>query len=123
MDKAVLDEQINKALEAHALWKTRLQEAINSGTSQYSVEGLRVTNQCDFGRWLYFEIDPSSQNSEHYEKVRDLHQAFHQEAANILELALSGKKQDAMVLLGPNGLYESLSSGLIVAMKHWRDVV
>lgn len=121
MEKAILNEQINKAIEAHDGWKVRLQEAINTGTSKYTVEGLSVINQCDFGRWLYFEIDPVLRSSEYYEKVANLHQLFHEAAANVLKLALQGEKERAMIAMGAGSAYEQLSAELISAMTKWRD--
>jgi len=43
-------EEITKAISAHGNWKQRLRQAIESGNSEYTVEKLKVDNQCDFGK-------------------------------------------------------------------------
>lgn len=122
MEKAVFNSQINESVEAHVAWRIRLQEAIEKGTSEFSVENLKVSNLCDFGKWLYLEVDPSLQKSEQYQKVRDLHQSFHLAAANVLSLALSGKKNEATNAMEEGSEYVRLSTELINAMKQWRDM-
>lgn len=122
MEKAIFNNQINEAVEAHVAWRIRLEEAIEQGTSEYSVEELRASNLCVFGKWLYLEVDQSLQNTEQYKKVRDLHQAFHNTAADILNMALVGQKDQAKNAMQEGSEYVRLSTELINAMKQWRDM-
>lgn len=121
IDKAALNDQISKAIDAHEVWKIRLREAIEKGTSEYTVEDLSASNLCAFGRWLYLEIG-SILRDKQYEKVRDLHQSFHMAAASVLNLALAGRQEEARAAMEAGSEYVRLSSGLISAMKQWRDL-
>ena len=115
-----LKEAITKGIGAHGLWKQRLVDAINSGKSQWTPEGVCQDNQCDFGKWLY-SLGPTDRQSPHCEKVRDLHAQFHKAAANVLTLALSGKTQEATNAISDNSAYRTLSASLTKEMMAWRD--
>lgn len=113
-------ETINQAIAAHGLWKQRLREAIKTGVSEWTVEQVRVDNHCAFGKWLYSFTQTEQQDKE-WETIRALHANFHKEAAQILELALSGKQQEAENALGLTGAFAQASSALTLAMVQWRD--
>lgn len=113
-------EEIIKAISAHGLWKTRLSQAISTGKTDVSVETVRTDNQCAFGKWLYGPtLDPKDKLSPWYQEVKKLHAHFHETAAHVLELALSGKKQEAQALLSIEGEYAKISSQLTTAMSSW----
>src|ERR1035438_7643070 len=76
------------------MWKSRLRAAIDAGRSDVTPEQVEPDNLCAFGKWLH-GLPSSDRNSEHFKKVQPLHAAFHKEAANVLRLALSGKKPEA----------------------------
>jgi hypothetical protein len=43
---------IDKAIAAHARWKSQLRKVIDSGTSDFTIDQVRPDNVCEFGRWL-----------------------------------------------------------------------
>ena len=45
-----LNTQIKSAIGAHGMWKVRLDQAIEKGSSEYTVAGVQVDNQCAFGK-------------------------------------------------------------------------
>lgn len=47
-----LQELITKAIAAHGQWKVRLREVIASGRSEWSVDQVKVDDQCVLGRWI-----------------------------------------------------------------------
>lgn len=113
-------EEIMKAISAHGLWKSRLTQAIETGKTDATVETVRADNQCAFGKWLYgMTLDAKDKLSPHYKEVRALHAKFHEVASYVLELALSGKKQEAQRLLSLDGEYAKVSSQLTTAMSAW----
>ena len=67
-------EEIDKAIGAHGMWKTRLKQAIETGKSEVSVETIRQDNQCNFGKWLYGStLSAADKSSAQYKTVRELH--------------------------------------------------
>jgi hypothetical protein len=102
-------EEIKKAIGAHGMWKTRLTHAIETGKMDATVDTVRMDNQCAFGKWLYgASLDTKDKTSPHYEEVRSQHAKFHQVASQVVELALAGKKQQALQLISLEG--EEVSS-------------
>ena len=45
-------QPIDKAIAAHARWKSHLRQAIETGTSEWTVDRVRPDNVCEFGHWL-----------------------------------------------------------------------
>lgn len=113
-------EEITKAIGAHGMWKTRLTQAIDTGKMDANVDTVRVDNQCAFGKWLYgATLDAKDKTSPYYEEVRGLHAKFHQAAAQVVELAVAGKKREAQQLMSLEGEYTKVSSKLTAAMSAW----
>lgn len=111
-------QEIEKAIGAHGMWKTRLKTMIDSGKTDIPVETIRTDNNCDFGKWLYgATLSNQDKTSPLYKKVKDLHAQFHQKAGQVAALAVSGKKSDATNLM--NGDYGVISTQLTQAMIEW----
>jgi hypothetical protein len=118
--KAMMSQEITKALNAHNAWKQKLADARKDGRSDDVPETVAADNLCDFGRWL--DRPPTeAHNSAHFKNVRSVHAAFHREAANVLRLALSGQKAEAEKCLRFGGLYNSIASELACAMTDWKN--
>lgn len=114
-------EEIDNAIGAHGMWKSRLKIAIDTGKSEVPVEVIRQDNQCVFGKWLYgSSLTAADKSSSHYKTVKDLHATFHKTAAQVAELALAGKKAEAEKLMGLGGEYSTVSSKLTQAMLEWK---
>ncbi len=114
-------QEIDKAIGAHGMWKTRLSQAVDKGKIDTPPGIIRQNNQCDFGKWLQGPtITPQDKASQHYKTVNSLHTQFHQVAAQVAEAALSGKKTEAQNLLGTNGEFTKISSKLTAAMMEWK---
>jgi len=115
-------EAIIAALGAHAQWKNRLMEAVNKGESEWTVEKVKKDNECSFGQWLY-NLPYEMKTGDDYEKVKELHAEFHKTAGEILQMALSGKKEEAMKKLEYGGGYGSISGKLVFALNNWKEKV
>ncbi|MEZ5354464.1 MAG: CZB domain-containing protein [Bryobacteraceae bacterium] len=112
---------IDKGIAAHARWKARLNNAIDTGRMDVPVATVRVDNQCEFGKWLYGgEIPAEQKRAEHYATVRELHGRFHQAAARVVELAEAGKAGDARAEMASSGEFAVVSSKLTLAMSAWK---
>lgn len=119
-----LGDDIDRALLAHGMWKQRLRRAIASGSSEFSVESLRRHDACEFGKWL---ADPAltdtARRDARFEVVRRLHAEFHEAAADVLQLALSGNTPDALLCFEPEGEFSRRSAVLVHEVLEWRKAV
>jgi hypothetical protein len=120
---ADIKEEIQKAIGAHGMWKMRLSTAIATGKLDAQVADVRADNKCAFGQWLYGDSFPTAErNTEDYKKIKTLHIEFHKTAAQVAELALAGKKDEAKALVD-TGAYKKISSDLTAAMMSWKGKV
>lgn len=113
-------QQIDRAIGAHGMWKTRLKDAVTTGVSEFNVETVKVDNRCEFGRWLHQEASVQTRADPRYAQVRTLHAQFHQEAAAVLAQALAGKQTEARAALALRSPFASASARLTQAMVDWR---
>ncbi|MBI2518096.1 MAG: CZB domain-containing protein [Opitutae bacterium] len=112
-------DQVTVAIGAHRQWKQRLQSVIDTGQSTLSAADVCADNHCDFGRWLY-SLPPAGRNSAHWRDVQKLHACFHQEAGNVLDLALRGDKAGAQKRMAFGGSFAAASANLTGAMMKWK---
>jgi len=117
----MIEEEIEKAIEAHGAWKKKLRDAIDTGTSESTPEKVSQDNNCSFGKWLHERIDPEAKNDPHYPSAVELHAKFHKEAGKILALALDGKKDDATKGIAIGSDFYTATNELTKHMKDWRD--
>jgi len=113
-------DAITKGIGAHGMWKQRLIDAIKTGKSEWTPSVVCQDNQCDFGKWLY-SCTASEKTSEHYENIKELHANFHKTAAEVLTLALAGKKNEAEAAIGNDSEYKSISASLTMEMIKWKS--
>lgn len=106
-------QQVRAAIGAHGMWKGRLRNAIDTGSSAVSVGEIRVDDRCEFGQWLHGAGRNGFAVSQSWESVRKLHADFHAEAAQVLEMALSGRKADAEKSMSLGGGFFHASSALV----------
>ena len=112
-------EAIDAALTAHSQWKKRLQDAISTGTSEFKTDIVKRDDACQFGKWLN-EISDDVKTTEDFIKIKTLHAEFHKVAGEILGLALSGKKDEALKKLEHGGGYGNISGKLVLALNNWK---
>jgi chemoreceptor zinc-binding protein len=113
--------EIDKAIAAHGMWKTRLKMAIETGKLETPVETIRMDNQCVFGKWLYgTTLTSVDKASIHYKTVKELHTEFHKTAARVAELAFSANKIEAEEMMSLGGEFAAVSEKLTTAMVAWK---
>ena len=116
--------EIDNAIAAHAKWKVRLKQAIDTGKIDATVGVIRKDDQCDFGKWLKtLKLSATDPNTPHFNSIRGLHAQFHESAARVAELALGGKKQDAEKAMAYGGDFTGVSSKLTSAMLEWKKSI
>lgn len=113
-------EALDHAIAAHAKWKYRLMEAIDTGKSSHRVSDVRTDSGCDFGKWL-IGLPLSERLSAHAQKVRALHAEFHRLAADVLEMALAGRKAEATAAMALRSRFAEVSSDLTMAVTAWKQ--
>jgi hypothetical protein len=113
-------QQISTAVNAHSRWITRLRIAIEDGTSEFDPAVVEMDNRCDFGKWLYDDFPMKTENAAAYDDIRACHAAFHRAAARILQLALSGSRDEALALMDSGGEFMGYSGDLILKLRALR---
>lgn len=114
--------EIDKAIGAHGMWKSRLRQAVDTGKFDTPVETVRADDQCAFGKWLYGPtLTNTDKASPLYKTVHELHAEFHKMAARVAEHALAGNKGAAESLLSSSGEYALISAKLTQAMVNWKN--
>jgi hypothetical protein len=80
---------VDKAIEAHGVWKARLRAAIAAGGSEFIVAVVAEPDQCALGKWLHGPALARFGGHPRYRAVVESHAEFHAEAARILSMAKS----------------------------------
>lgn len=110
-------QKIDAAIAAHGQWLVRLRTAIESGASDFKPDIVAKDNQCEFGKWLYSDFPKEFKNSNTYDEIRGLHASFHKAASQILSMATSGKKAEAVRLMDHHGDFMRLSGTLVIKLR------
>ena len=117
----IIVDMIQKAIAAHSSWKARLKSAVATGKFDMSPADIKVDNRCEFGKWLYGpELTAADKQTKNYRAAVNLHAKFHREAAQIVEWATSGHKDEAEKAMGLEGSYTEASSALTKELIDWR---
>jgi len=127
----IVSEEIENAISTHTTWLKNIKTAVavsamnekNSSSEQgtKTITKIDADNKCTFGKWLYETIDPKLKSNIYYEKTVTLHAQFHHQAANILSLALKGKKSQASSLISGNSAFIQCSEELIAILESWKN--
>jgi selenophosphate synthetase-related protein len=76
----------DNAISAHISWLTRFQNVLlGLDRERFDLEQISDPTLCEFGRWLLANPDFAS-HPEQVERVKTLHQRFHEKAAVIAGL-------------------------------------
>lgn len=116
-----LSAQLEKAMAAHGMWKSRIRASIDTGKSELPLLTIRANDRCEFGKWLAGSaLSAQDRASPSFRKVDELHRRFHVATAHVVELALKGKKAEAERESLPSSEFGRTSSELTKAMMEWR---
>ncbi len=91
-------ELLQAAQEAHEAWSARLRDAIETGASSISVDQAGSDDRCAFGSWLHAPGEFRDREPQRWQQIHDLHEEFHRNAAQVLELAITGRQTEAAEL-------------------------
>lgn len=114
-----LSEEIDATIIGHSLWRTRLEEAIKSGQTRFSIASIRADDACPFNGWLdSIEAHHGRHGNADYVTTQRLHAEFHNVAGRVVELAIGGRKEDAERVLARE--FDFASAKLIEALLAWK---
>ena len=111
---AALD--MDAAINAHERWKARIMDYLE-GRSTESMDPavLRQDGRSALGRWLHSVGAATLGHQPAFALLMVRHQYFHEQAANMVELAQSGEWDTAVQVL--NGGYRHGSSQVVLLLK------
>lgn len=111
---AALD--IDAAINAHERWKARLMDYLE-GRSTESMDPavIRQDDRSALGRWLHSVGAATMGHMPAFAVLMARHQYFHEQAANMVELAQRGEWNKVVVVL--NGGYRHGSSQVVLLLK------
>ena len=115
-----IEQEIVKAIAAHAKWKLRLRHAIESGSAGTDMLDIGREDKCAFGQWMLGPtVSAETRESMDFLLVRQFHAKFHDAASRVVKLVSDGKMSDADALL--NGEYTLLSMELTAQLVNWKQ--
>lgn len=114
-----LSIDFDEVIQRHSHWKFLLKQSVEQGHSDFTVFDARNCHLCDFGKWLdSFE----GKRLPDYLEVMELHQHFHEEAANVLNLALQGRRTAALEGLKLGSPFNQATAKLINKLGEIRNL-
>jgi hypothetical protein len=116
-----LQEQIQKAITAHGVFKVRLSLIVEAGTNEMTAQVAAADDLCPVGKWLYYGLGVAAMNDSHYETVRDLHTTFHNAAGEVMALSLARKRGEALAAMETSSTFKQASDKLVAALTEWSD--
>ena len=114
-----IDAEIRNAIEIHGQWKARLGMAIHTGRSELTVEMVCQDNKCRLGQWLY-SLDEPIKASFRWKCVQQTHADFHRHAAQVLDLALTGRQAAAKAATSYSSGFAQTSQRLTAELTAWQ---
>jgi len=109
------------AIVAHLGWKSMLQSVLESRSGEVSPGDLRQDDRCRFGHWLR-RLEDLYRDQDIYWRCCELHRQFHETAANVLEIAMSGRPDADVAALEATRALDAVSESLTAAMLEWSSL-
>jgi hypothetical protein len=116
-----LQEQIQRAITAHNVYKVRLSLIVETGTNEITAKDAAADDLCPVGKWLYYGLEVAAMSDPHYESVRDLHTTFHNAAGEVMGLSLARKRGEALAAMETPSTFKQASDKLMAALTEWSD--
>lgn len=110
-------DDINKALEYHSNWNRLLETALFSENGNCAVDLGSQQTSCNFDRWLSSQRFNSFEDSNHYLKLLELHEAYHRALETIIGLYEKNSPEQARQYF--EGDFKEKSLQLTAEMLRW----
>ncbi|MDX2298622.1 MAG: CZB domain-containing protein [Xanthomonadaceae bacterium] len=106
---------LDKAIAAHAEWKTRLRGAIQK-KEQLDAGAIAADNQCPLGQWLHGEAKRQYSSLGSYGTCVARHAEFHRRAGDVAKTINAGKLSEAEAMLAGGTPYSAASGAVGTAI-------
>lgn len=114
-------QEIVLAIGGHIWWKSEFEKNVRDGWHFFNPDLAERSYETDLGLWLA-ELAPDGPDWEHFEQVQSLYHEFHEAAAEVVRMAMSGDIDTAEASIC-TGLYAQKANALTLALKNWMDSV
>ncbi|GAA6141605.1 CZB domain-containing protein [Hydrogenophaga sp. 5NK40-0174] len=119
---ALDDLNVDKAIASHEQWKDRLRQALDGSSPEIlDPEAVCRDDRCDLGRWLHGTGRERLGHHVAFTALVASHQSFHRQAARVIELSQSGRKQEAEREL--DTAYRHASNRVVLLLKAIRNAL
>ncbi|MDD2814410.1 MAG: CZB domain-containing protein [Thiotrichaceae bacterium] len=103
-------DNINEIIWAHSQWKSHLRKAIDMQSSHLNVADAGNDKKCSFGKWL---MSVEAHRLANHDELVEIHHNFHQQAAQILQIALDGHQHVAHEAIALGSPFNKLTAELV----------
>ncbi|GAB1393103.1 hypothetical protein MASR1M60_12660 [Rhodocyclaceae bacterium] len=111
-------EVINKAIEAHAQWKTRLRQCMSDHSKCADPATVEKDNICGLGQWIYGDGRKLAREPM-FEQLRVDHAAFHKTAAKIIRAIQADRANEAQKMM--DGEYGDIAGKVIGGLSRMKS--
>lgn len=108
--------QLSNAIEAHAQWKIKLRNALNSRTT-LDVATVRRDDACALGQWLHGEGEHAHHSHASFRTLVNAHAQFHSAAADVAMAINQGHIAQAHAMLDENSHFVESTNQVVSAIK------
>jgi hypothetical protein len=118
-----LQEQIQKAISAHGVFKFKLSHMVEAETGEIQPPTASADYHCAVGQWLHESLPESVRRTDRYRVVVDLHARFHRAAGEVASLSMARRRTEALEAMEPTSTFKKASDQLIAALDAWAEAV
>ncbi len=115
-------DNIGRAIIAHLAWRGYLREAIETRKCPLNPDTAGSDQKCEFGKWFH-GLPATHKVSAHWKEINALHAEFHALGIKILQLALTGHKQEATAEMALGSRFAAVMSQLLRALENWKTAL
>jgi hypothetical protein len=118
-----LQEQIQKAISAHGIFKFRLAHMVEAESGEILPPTASADYHCPVGLWLNETLSDQVRASERCRTVVELHARFHHAAGEVAALSVARRRTEALEAMEPTSTFKKASDQLVRAMEEWAEAV
>ena len=107
---------LERAVDAHTRWKTRLRVMLDGGGEKLDRVQVAKDYACDLGKWIHGPGD-KHKNLPTYRSLKESHAKFHRCASEVVKKYQEGDKPGAEKMLAAGGAFLAASSATVSAIR------
>ncbi len=106
---------LDEAVRAHSAWKMKLSAYLRHPDASLKSIEVRSDCRCELGKWLHGDGRKLAAIPE-YKTLLERHAHFHRAAADVVDMANSGKATSEATALGAESPYSAASREIVMAI-------